>query len=203
MIIKAFSKALYSSWYYYAPDRILLDCGEGCAMHLKQEIFAIEKLFLSHGHMDHIGGILPLLCLRQSTKGDTEKALATYYPEGDRSIEILKKTAEDMLGRYIKYDLSWKAINPGDSVDLKNGRFLTAFKADHGTENPLIFTIKEQRKRLKQSLHGKPGPELAKLSDDEKYDYRNAILWPIQATACLLIRLYTGMQPFLFMNALF
>ncbi|MCJ8329130.1 MAG: MBL fold metallo-hydrolase, partial [Lentisphaeria bacterium] len=97
MIIKNFSKALYSSWHYYAPDRILFDCGEGAALHLKQEIFAVQKIVLSHGHIDHISGLLSFLCLRQSTKGDTEKPLDIYYPEGDRSIGIMIKAANEMF----------------------------------------------------------------------------------------------------------
>ena len=176
MILKAFSKALYSSWYYYSPDRLLFDCGEGCALNLKQEIFAIEKIFISHGHMDHISGILSFLCLRQSTKGDTEKGIDIFYPQGDRSIEILIKTVKDMLGSYLKYKLTWHPLNPGDRVQLKKGRFMECHQADHGTENPLVFLIKENRKSLKESLRGRPGRELAQLADDDKYDFHEAIV---------------------------
>jgi ribonuclease Z len=67
MIIKAYSKGLYSNWYFYAPDRVLFDCGEGAALNLRAGIFAIEKIFLSHGHIDHIAGLPLLVSLRQST----------------------------------------------------------------------------------------------------------------------------------------
>ena len=126
--------------------------------------------------MDHISGILSFLCLRQSTKGDTEKALSIYYPEGDRSIEILKSTADTMLGTYLKYKLDWIPMSVGDKILLKKDRFLKCYQADHGTENPMIFTISEQRKRLKQDLHGTDGKTLATMGDEEKYDYHEAII---------------------------
>ena len=124
--------------------------------------------------MDHIAGLFPFLCLRQSTKGDTEKPLAIYYPEGDRSIERFRLALNEMLGSFVKYPISWQALNPGDRIELKKGRYMTAHQADHGTENPLLYVISEERNRLKKDLHGQPGQELAKLSDEEKYDYHKA-----------------------------
>ena len=174
MLMKGYSKALYSSWYYYAPDRLLFDCGEGASLYLRQEVFAVEKIFISHGHIDHMAGLLPFVCLRQSTKGDNDKPLTIHYPEGDRSVGIMRKTIKDMLGRYVKYHLKWVPINPGDRVELKKGRYMEVFKADHQIENPLAFVITEDRKKLKSDLQGTPGRELAAMSDEEKYDYRPA-----------------------------
>lgn len=174
MILKAYSRALYSSWYYYAPDRVLFDCGEGAAMFLRQEIFAVEKIFITHGHVDHIAGLLPFVCLRQSTKGDTEKPLTIYFPKGDTSVHIFREAIARMLGKVVKYELNWTELDAGDRVELKKGRYLETFKGDHGTENPLIYVVNEQRKHLKEELLGTPGRELAKLSNDEKYDYHTA-----------------------------
>ena len=81
-----------------------------------------------------------------------------------------------MLGGYLKYKLNWHPLNPGDKVELRKGRFMECHQADHGTENPLIYLIKEKRKSLKKSLQGKPGKELAQLADDEKYDFHEAIV---------------------------
>ncbi len=173
MIIRAFSRALYSSWYYYAPDRILLDCGEGAGLYLRQDIFAIEKIFLSHGHVDHIAGLLPLICLRQGTKGDNLKPLAIYYPEGENGIEIFKRTITEMLGNYVRFPLEWITLTPGSRVELRKGRFMETFAARRHAERPLIYVVTEQRKRLKEELHGAPGPELAKIADKDKYDYRD------------------------------
>ena len=47
---------------------------------------------LGHFTVDHIAGLLALLCLRQSTKGDNAKPLEIYHPATDRSIKIMKRT---------------------------------------------------------------------------------------------------------------
>ena len=44
----------------------------------------------------------------------------------------------------------------------------------HSIENPLIFVIEEKRRSLKEELKGTSGKQLAKLSDNEKFDYRTA-----------------------------
>jgi ribonuclease Z len=177
MLMKGYSKALYSSWYYYAPDRVLFDCGEGASLYLRQEIFAVEKIFISHGHIDHMAGLLTFICLRQSTKGDNDKPLTIYYPEGDRSMGIIRKTIQEMLGRHVKYKLEWVTVNPGMTIELKKGRYMEIFKADHQIENPLTFVVTESRKKLKVDLQGRPGKELAQMSDEEKYDYSPAKLF--------------------------
>ncbi|RMD84106.1 MAG: MBL fold metallo-hydrolase, partial [Lentisphaerae bacterium] len=177
MILKGYSKALYSNWYYYAPDRLLFDLGEGAGLFLRQEVFAVQKIFISHGHVDHFGGLLSFLCLRQGTKGDNEKALQIYYPAGDRSLEVMQRSIREMLGHYIQYQLEWIPLNPGDRVPLQKGRFLQVHRADHPADNPLIFVICEERKKLKGHLHGRPGQELAKLPAEEKFDYYTAKLF--------------------------
>jgi len=177
MILKAYSKGLYSNWFFYAPDRTLFDCGEGVSLYMRTSIFAIEKIFITHGHMDHIAGLFSLLCLRQSTKGDNLKPLTIYYPEKDASIQILKNSIEQMLGRFIKYPLAWVPVNSGDRIELKKNRFVEAFSAIHSGIQPLGYSIFEPRKKLKEGLLGKGKEILAKLGADEKFTYYNARLF--------------------------
>ncbi len=174
MILKAYSRALYASWYLYAPDRLMFDCGEGAASHLSQEIFAVEKIFLSHGHVDHIAGLLSFVCLRHSTKGDNEKPLSIYYPKGDRSVLTMKDAIMKMLGRMLKYELNWIAVEVGQQIELRKGRYMEVFRGDHKVDNPLIYVVNERRKHLKPELQGTPGQELAALSAEEKYAYHTA-----------------------------
>ncbi len=177
MILKAYSKGLYSNWFFYAPDRLLFDCGEGASLFLKQGIFAVEKIFLSHGHIDHVAGLYSFLCLRQSTKGDTSKALTIYYPEKDRTILILKDSLQKMVGHFVKYELQWVGIKAGDKIELRKDRFINVFAAIHSANDPLGFTVSEPRKRLKPELVGMPGQELAKIAQDDKFDYYDAKLF--------------------------
>ncbi|GAI29055.1 unnamed protein product, partial [marine sediment metagenome] len=76
-----YSKALYSSWLYYNADRILFDAGEGASSVLGNKTFAIKRVFLSHGHADHIAGLVSLVNIRNNAMGDKEKELIVYYPK--------------------------------------------------------------------------------------------------------------------------
>ncbi len=70
MKILSYSKALYSSWLYYSPDRLLFDAGESVSSIMGNKSFAIERVFLSHGHTDHIAGLVGLINIRNSAMGD-------------------------------------------------------------------------------------------------------------------------------------
>jgi ribonuclease Z len=174
MIIKAYSKGLYSNWYFYAPDRVLFDCGEGAALNLRAGIFAIEKIFLSHGHIDHIAGLPLLVSLRQSTKGANSKPLDIYYPGRDRRIAVLRNMVDQMMGDFIKFPLRWHPIDAGDKIELKKGRHCEAIKVIHPADQPLGFRVLEQRKRLNPEHAGKSGRELAVIPADDKFDYYDA-----------------------------
>jgi len=60
-VLVGYSKSLYATWFYYKPARLLLDAGEGIVHVLGKRIFGIRKVFLSHGHEDHVGAATTLL----------------------------------------------------------------------------------------------------------------------------------------------
>ncbi|HON45254.1 MAG TPA: hypothetical protein PLR86_07940, partial [Planctomycetota bacterium] len=51
--ITGFSLAKYSTWFYYKPDHLLFDAGEGVSVMMRNMIYGIEYIFISHGHGDH------------------------------------------------------------------------------------------------------------------------------------------------------
>lgn len=148
-VLQGYSKGLYSSWYLYRPDRLLIDCGEGCATALGNSAFAIEKVLLTHGHIDHIGGLPSLIWARASAMGDNEKPLEIYYPEQDPYIGDMIVFLEKTRAR-ISYPLQWKPLRAGDEVPLKKGRVAQTFPVSHmkGSQS-LGYKILEERKRLK------------------------------------------------------
>jgi len=161
-----YSKALYSSWVYYSPDRIAFDAGEGISTMLGNKVFAIERVFLSHGHADHITGLIGLVNIRNSGMGDTEKPLTIYYPEGNwRILELMSYIRK--TNRRLRYLLEWVPLGVGDRVTLFSGqcdRYVETFKAVHSdNEISLGYTIVEQRKRLKPEYRDLPQEEILKL----------------------------------------
>ncbi|HUT36678.1 MAG TPA: MBL fold metallo-hydrolase [Planctomycetota bacterium] len=165
--LRGYSKAMYATWFFYRPARILLDAGEGVSAALGNVVFAIEKVFLSHGHYDHIGGLPGLLQSRRSARGDKEKPLEVYYPTGDELIGVQRQYVEGLTYR-VGYDLSWHPLEPEQRVPLGAGRdrgYLVPFRVRHGSRSlALGYRVMEERKRLRARYAGLAEHEIAQLA---------------------------------------
>ncbi len=157
MKLLIYSKALYSSWVYYSADRILFDAGEGASSILGNKAFAIKRVFLSHGHADHIAGLVSLVNIRNNAMGDKEKELIIYYPKGNylisEMINFISRT-----NKRLNYALEWVPLEAGDRIELLGGqlpRYIETFPTVHTySETSLGYNIVEVRHRLKTELAG-------------------------------------------------
>ncbi|MEW5826384.1 MAG: MBL fold metallo-hydrolase [Candidatus Bipolaricaulota bacterium] len=157
MRLLMYSKALYSSWLFYSPDRLLFDAGEGASSVLGNKAFAIERVLISHGHADHIAGLVGLVNIRNNAMGDKEKGLTIYYPRDNVLVlELMAFLAR--TNRRLSYPLDWVPLVAGERVPLCGGsapRFIEAFPTIHvHNERSLGYNILEARHRLKPDLVG-------------------------------------------------
>ncbi len=161
-----YSKALYSTWIYYSPDRILFDAGEGVSPTLGNKSFAIRHVFLSHGHADHISGLLGLINIRNNAMGDTEKPLTIYFPEGNWRISELMNYLW-RTNRHLKYELEWRPLREGDRIEVFSGqkpRYVEAFRTVHSRDEvSLGYNVVEVRERLKPEYRDLPQEEIVEL----------------------------------------
>ncbi len=166
MKLIAYSKALYSTWLYYSPDRILFDAGESASSILGNKSFAIKRVFLSHGHADHIAGLLSLINIRNNAMGEKEKPLYIYYPKGNYYISELMNYIS-RTNRHLKYDLEWIPMVKGNKETLlkgRNDRYIEAFPTVHTQgEESLGYNIIENRERLKDEYRDLAQSEIKKL----------------------------------------
>ncbi len=130
--IRISSTGLFGSWCLHKPSRTLFDCGDGTAMQLGHRIFAPERIFIGHSHMDHLSGLLAFIGLRNRTKGANEKPLGIYGNMADPNI---RKYASFVSSFYpqgqLKYKLTFNDIRPMGSVELDDKSYIVAFKTEH------------------------------------------------------------------------
>ncbi|WP_448375014.1 MBL fold metallo-hydrolase [Fervidobacterium sp.] len=167
MNITAFSKALYSTWIYYSPERILFDAGEGVSTMLSNKIYAVKRIFLTHGHVDHIAGLWNIINTRNNAMGDREKPLTVYYPAGNRGIELYA----DFLKRAnseLRFKLEFVPLKEGDKISLRDAestnRYILPFSVNHTySETAFGYHVIEVRKRLKEEYRSLPKDEITNL----------------------------------------
>lgn len=165
MQLDLYSKGLYSTWIFYPTDNLLFDCGEGCSSTLGNRIYAVEKIFLSHGHTDHIAGLPNFINTRNLSMGDKKKAIDIFYPQGSQDVERMREYISYAQTR-LQYKLNWKPVNPGFEIEVAANRKIRCFKANHGRALAMGFSINEDRKRLKPQYQGLSKEEYIKLRKD-------------------------------------
>jgi len=188
-MLTGYSKALYSTWFYYKPARLLLDAGEGISQALGKKIFGIRKIFLTHGHEDHIAGLPSLVNLRNLSSGDREIPIAIYYPEGDPFIGYLREYLDKKQKHRLRYDLDWHPVGPGASVEVEVTRRhtrLRAFSVEHtrGWQS-LGWRIEEKRQAPRAEFLGMDGREIGRMVQEKG---REAVL----ETVWHSLLVYTG-----------
>jgi len=177
--LTGYTKAMYATWFYYKPGRLLFDAGEGVASAMGNFIFGIENVFISHGHHDHIGGLPGVIRARNSARGDKQKPLAICYPHDDSLIEPLREYIDKVSGR-LDYELTWNPIKPGAEVLLGDepgkprsaGRcFIRAFQTPHSRRSTSLgYSLVERRRRLRPEFEGRAESEIAGLVKQQGRD---------------------------------
>jgi len=165
------SKALYSTWIYYKPERLLFDAGEGISAELGNKIYGIEKIFLTHSHIDHISGLWGIINTRNNAMGSREKDLEIYYPAESSRIEDYLNFIKSM-NKKLRYKLSFIPLLQTDTISLGNNKFLEPFRTKHSPgEFSYGYKITEKRKRLKSEFSDLKKEDLIKLSRENGKNY--------------------------------
>ncbi len=142
---------VYTSLHVQQLD-VLLDVGVA-----PRTFGAIDDLFLSHGHADHVGAITSLLGLR----GLIQKgALRVFLPA---AIQNDLEASLEAMSRLQRYDLAIETIGmqPGDEHLVRNDLWVRAFPTFHPVPS-LGYQFFRRVKKLKPEFAELPGKEIAR-----------------------------------------
>ena len=112
----------------YNGSSLLIDCGEGTQVAIKQKGWSfkpIDVICFTHFHGDHISG-LPGLLLTMGNADRTEP-LTLIGPKGlERVVNALRVIAPEL-----PFELKFVEINGPEQVFEYNGYRITAFRVNH------------------------------------------------------------------------
>jgi ribonuclease Z len=161
--LRGYSRALFSTWLYHRRFNLLFDAGEGVATLLLNRVFGIRRVFLSHGHADHIAGLVNLINIRNLGAGDQTTDLEIYYPKKNTLIELVRNYLAQTQSE-LSFNLHWLPTDENQEIplDAKRGKtFLRTFRTQHSHKQlSLGFNIVEIRRRLKEEFMGKSQSEI-------------------------------------------
>lgn len=164
--LRGYSRALFSNWLYHKRFNILFDAGEGVSTSLMNKVFGIRRVFLSHGHADHIAGLVNLLNIRNLGAGDQTADLKVYYPAENKLLEymidFLMKTQKNLT-----FNIEWIPLNENEIIQLEDqkGRiYIKTFKTEHSPKQlSLGYNVIEIRRKLKSGLENLSQKEINEL----------------------------------------
>lgn len=123
---------------------------------------AADFLFISHGHVDHVGALSSHLGIRALV--GKQRPPKVFVPA---EIEAPIRAALEAMGELQRYDLAIDSVGmtPGDVVPMRGDLFARAF-ATHHVVPSLGFSIQRRIKKLKAEYRGLPGHEIAERKRD-------------------------------------
>jgi ribonuclease Z len=119
-----------------------------------------KYIAITHGHMDHVGGLAYYFSQRQFQGMGTGTALC--HPE-------LAPALQKMMDAWVDIELQQtphtiQALAPGEDFMVKNNIYLRGFEVDH-TAPSLGYTIIERRTKLRDEYVGLPQSRLLELKE--------------------------------------
>ena len=139
----------FSHFFLWKGFGILFDCGEQ-SLRLDTKVFRADVIALSHGHFDHVRGLVGVLKIRAGLMGATEKPLTVLFPADS---ELMCPTIEEAQ-QYVQskeWDhVEFRGIRSGDCVEISGGGLPDAQQVEHLEDDLcLAYRVVRERTRLR------------------------------------------------------
>ena len=123
-------------------------------------MLASKYACISHGHMDHIGGLAYWCSQRQFQGMGTGKIICDARIE--RDIKTMMEGFINLERQKTPYEML--PVEPGQDLEIKNNHVLRCFHTEH-TCPSVGYSIIEKRTKLKEEYVGLPQDKLRELKD--------------------------------------
>lgn len=160
----------------YEGGTILVDCGEGAFQQLKRagvDLNAVQELFITHHHFDHIGSLFACLGLNMMTHRD--RPMNIYGPPGTSQIlrhliaacDIPQAIGFGFPGQSLPHPRDFivsRDLGPGDVVDIDGIRISccenTHYRAEDqfGKDGPISLSYRFNAPDRSMVFTGDTGP---------------------------------------------
>ncbi|MCO4762891.1 MAG: hypothetical protein KC502_15355 [Myxococcales bacterium] len=148
--LEGVSVAGVATWLTIGQWSLAIDCGV-----VTPQVVRCRTLALTHGHMDHAGGLATWLAMRRLNGLGSS---TVYAPAS--AVGALRKVVETWESLH-RHPFDWQLIGlePGDRVPIRGDLTLEALPADHVVPC-LGWAVWRTKHRLLRSLQGASGPEI-------------------------------------------
>ena len=161
-------------------ERLMFDCGEGTQRQLQRSLglVAVDEIFLTHFHADHLLGLPGLL--KTYDLGAREAPLTIYGPPG---LEKLFVALEGLFGR-ATYPVRLEEIGPGERL-AGDGYEIRAFDVKHRVPALGYALVEDHRPgrfdaEEAERLGVRPGRDFGRLQGGEPVEGSNGPVKPEQ-----------------------
>ena len=148
-------------------ERLMFDCGEGTQRQLQRSLglVAVDEIFLTHFHADHLLGLPGLL--KTYDLGGREAPLTVYGPVG---LEKLFLSLEAVFGR-TRFPIRLEEVEPEEQL-AGDGYEIRAFAVSHRVPALGYALVEDDRPgrfdaEKAQGLGVRPGPDFGRLQSGE------------------------------------
>lgn len=152
----------HSNWMLVPKFDFLIDAGEGVASTIGiGRLNACRNIFLTHGHWDHVAGLIQALNLRRRQAEDG--TLTVWHPPGAKF---------DSIRRLVGGGVDWEIYSDGQKIDVAKNVYVSPFAVSHRGAAAFGFHCMEKRTRRKIEYGGVGPDEISNMVAEARREGR-------------------------------